>query len=141
CTAVTDWNDQILAQDASTGIGVPMRPFGSWADVVSSDVPVGIPGDLHNLAIATRDDVLYGTWFADDHISSLSLTPPYDPLPDINLEDYNFYMGGLDVTDDDFIVLKGSLSERKMFVFDLDGATVTSFFLPQPTSGVSCFTP
>ena len=142
CMAVTDWNDQILAQDASTaGFALAMRAFGSWADVVSTDVPAGMPGDIFNQAIATRDDVLYATWFADDEISSFSLTPPYDELPPIALDDYNFYMGGLDVTDDDFIVLKGNMGQRKMLVFDLDGTTVTTFFLPQPSSGVSCFTP
>jgi hypothetical protein len=141
CMAVTDWNDQILAQDASSGPAIGMHPFGSWAEVVGTTVPAGIPGDIFNQSIATRDDVLYATWFADDQISSFSLTPPYGELPAILLDDYDYYMGGVDVTDDDFIVLKGRMSQSKMLVFDMDGASVTEFTLPSATSGVSCFTP
>ena len=142
CRGVVDAGDQLLAQDPGWGGSQPLRPFTSWAEVVSGEMAPGVPGGNDTTAIAARADVLYVAPFYGDTIRSHALTKPFDEYADIVLEE-NDYRSAFDVTDDNRIVMRGRLGwpTANTSVLDMDGTTLATFELPDDTAGVSCFTP
>jgi hypothetical protein len=140
CEGAADWDDSLLAADVANNDRL-VRSYASWNDVLSED-PATIASTAWNYSIAARDDMLFTTSAADSGVSISELAPPFAPLPRIALENYDYWIGGFDVTDDDLIVVRGRLDvARDVHVFEMDGSTRTEFNLPSPTGGVSCFTP
>ena len=127
---------------AEGDFGAAIHRYESWADVLDGGPFTDLPGHVLGMSYSARDDVIWSAWFSTSVLLRASMIPPKERLSNVALEDFDTWLGSFDVTDDDRIVVRGSIgSTTDVYVFDIDGNAIGTFDLSEDDGGVACFTP
>ncbi len=115
CIGVASWHDAlvVLVQDP----GFRLRAYATFADAVAGNaMPLDLP--VYASRVTVRGDTAYAAWHSTNEILQVGLADGIAGAP-IPLEDFNTWVQGLSVTDDDLLVVNGWWPDRRVAVFDV----------------------
>lgn len=138
CEAVTAHRGGLLV--SAWAEGDTLRWYPDFAAAAT-----GTPGASYEPVLAasrftTRGDTLFGAWHSTDLIERADLASG-DVLEPIRLEEYDDWILGLAVTDDDHLVVSGPGWGTVVVLFDaVTGTQLRRLYLSAPVSGLACAT-
>lgn len=114
--------------------------YADFAAVRRGEVGAVYPGNDWMSRFTTRGDTLVGAWHSTDTIERLDLDSGA-ALPPIALEEYDDWILGLALTDDDHLVLSGPNWGRVAVIFDAaSGIQLRRLTLSDAAYGLACVT-
>ena len=139
CSAVTTWRGHVLVQtDFPNG---DVRIFSDWPAVKQNQPMWALqPQGAFNETITVQGDTLYAAWHSDNHVQRFDL-PCGEPLGDVVFANFDDWMQGIAVTDDNRLHTYG-FDYPGVRSFDAASGVDAQAFPQVPVSGVAlaCFT-
>ena len=140
CIGVASWNGGlvVLVQDS----GFHVRAYASFEDAVAGNA---LPLDfaVNASRVNVRGDTVFAAWHSTDTIQQYGM-PDGTEGALIHLQDYDTWVQGLSVTDDDLLVVSAWWPEKRITVFDVRTGTalwtLTNLHVPTEFTGLVCRT-
>ena len=138
CEAVTAYRGGLLV--STDPFDDELAWYRDFAAVTAGEIGATYAGPTTVSRYTTRGDVLYGAWHSTDTIERVDLASG-EALPPIALEEYDDWILGFAVTDDDYLVIGGPGWGAVVVLFDVaSGTQLRRLFPLVPINGLACAT-
>jgi hypothetical protein len=114
CNSAAAWNDRLLLMPVGSYYPDQLLLFESYDDLIAGEHSI-VMVDYYASRMTVHGDTVYFAWHSTNEVDVATLSDG-TPQPTIPLEDYDYWIWGMSITEDGLLVVSGMGST--LYVFD-----------------------